>query len=142
MPLPFSILELGSVAPHTNRPVINFLTMRRLWLIFAEFVAITLAVVFVITLIRPDWNPWRRNVVEIRETGSPTGSLVPIGNAPTMRASYAEAAKRAMQSVVNISSSREVRAQRHPLVNDPLLRRFLGQTEEPDDSTETSLHLG
>ena len=42
--------------------------MRRFWLIFAEFVTITLAVVFVVTLIRPDWNPWRRNVVPVDES--------------------------------------------------------------------------
>ena len=115
--------------------------MRRLWLIFAEFVAITLAVVFVVTLIRPDWNPWRRNVVEIRESGSPTGGLVTVTNPGSMRASYADAAKRAMQSVVNISSSREVR-RRHPLMSDPLLRRFFGQTEEPGDETEMQGSLG
>ena len=115
--------------------------MRRLWLIFAEFVAITLAVVFVITLIRPDWNPWRRNVVEIRESGSPTGGLLTVATPGTMRASYADAAKRAMQSVVNISSSREVR-RRHPLMSDPLLRRFFGQTEEPGDETEMQGSLG
>jgi len=116
--------------------------MRRLWLIFAEFVAITLAVVFVITLIRPDWNPWRRNVVEIRESGSPTGGLLAVASSGTMRASYADAAKRAMQSVVNISSSREVRTQRHPMVNDPLLRRFLGQADEQADETEMQGSLG
>ena len=116
--------------------------MRRLWLIFAEFVAITLAVVFVVTLIRPDWNPWRRNVVEIRESGSPTGGLLSVANPGAARTSYADAAKRAMQSVVNISSSREVRSRRHPLVNDPLLRRFLGQAEEPDDDTEMQGSLG
>jgi serine protease DegQ len=116
--------------------------MRRLWLIFAEFVAITLAVVFVITLIRPDWNPWRRNVVEIRESGSPAGGLLTVANPGNQRTSYADAARRAMQSVVNISSSREVRAQRNPLINDPLLRRFLGQTDEPGDDTETQGSLG
>ena len=116
--------------------------MRRLWLIFTEFVAITLAVVFVITLIRPDWNPSRRNVVEIRESGSPTGGLLSVANPGNARASYADAARRAMQSVVNISSSREVRTPRHPQMNDPLLRRFFGQTEEPGDDTETQGSLG
>ncbi|MEP7155860.1 MAG: trypsin-like peptidase domain-containing protein [Betaproteobacteria bacterium] len=115
--------------------------MRRLWLIFAEFVAITLAVVFVVTLIRPDWNPWRRNVVEIREAGAP-GGLLSVANPGTTRTSYAEAAKRAMQSVVNISSSRELPAQRHPMMNDPLFKRFFGQPEEPNDDTETQGSLG
>lgn len=116
--------------------------MRRLWLIFAEFVAITLAVVFVITLIRPDWNPWRRNVIEIREAGSTSGGLLAVANPASIRASYADAAKRAMQSVVNISSSREIRTARHPLINDPLLRRFFGQSDEPADDTEMQGSLG
>ena len=116
--------------------------MRRLWLIFAEFVAITLAVVFVVTLIRPDWNPWRHNVVEIRESGLSPGSLQTAGNQGSLRQSYADAAKRAMQSVVNISSSREVRTRRNPLINDPLLRRFFGQPEEPGDDTELQGSLG
>ncbi len=116
--------------------------MRRLWLIFAEFVAITLAVVFVITLIRPDWNPWRRNVIEIREAGSTSGGLLAVANPASVRASYADAAKRAMQSVVNISSSREIRTARHPLINDPLLRRFFGQSDEPADDTEMQGSLG
>ena len=103
--------------------------MRRFWLIFAEFVTITLAIVFVVTLIRPDWNPWRRNVVEIRESVSSPGGLVTVGGT-TARPSYAEASKRAMTSVVNISSSRDVkRPANHPLANDPLFRRFFG---EPD----------
>jgi len=116
--------------------------MRRLWLIFAEFVAITLAVVFVVTLIRPDWNPWRRNVVEIREAGAPATGLLTVANPGGVRASYAEAAKKAMQSVVNISSSREVRLQRHPLQNDPLFRRYFGQPEEQDGESEMQGSLG
>ena len=104
--------------------------MRKLWLLFAEFVAITLAIVFVITLIRPDWSPWKRNVVEIRESGS-SGGLLPVAGLGNVRSSYAEAAKKAMQSVVNISSSREVRATRaHPLNGDPLFRRFFNQLDD------------
>ena len=105
--------------------------MRRLWLLFAEFVAITLAIVFVITLIRPDWSPWKRNVVEIRESGAAAGGLLAVAGLGNVRSSYADAAKKAMQSVVNISSSREVRATRaHPLNGDPLFRRFFNQQEE------------
>jgi serine protease DegQ len=106
--------------------------MRRLWVIFAEFVTITLAVVFVVTLIRPDWNPWRKNVVEIRESTVP-GGLLSIGNANNARLTYAEAAKKAMASVVNVSSSRDVKLPRnHPLLGDPLLRRFFPLQEDAD----------
>ena len=111
--------------------------MRRFWLIFAEFVTITLAIVFVVTLIRPDWNPWRRNVVEIRESVSNPVGLVAVGNQNLNRPSYAEASRRAMTSVVNISSSRDMRTpNNHPLANDPLFQRFFGtpggEDEEPD----------
>jgi len=115
--------------------------MRRLWLIFAEFVTVTLAIVFVITLIRPDWNPWRRNVVEIRESTAP-GGLLAVGGAGTVRASFADAAKKAMVSVVNVSSSRESRPRAHPLVNDPLFRRFFGQPDAQDDDSEPTGSLG
>ncbi|MCA3034298.1 MAG: 2-alkenal reductase, partial [Rhodocyclaceae bacterium] len=78
--------------------------MRRLWLVFAEFVTVTLAVIFVVTLIRPDWNPWRKNIVEIRQDGTP-GSVIGVSGSAG-RPSYAEAAARAKVSVVNVSTSR------------------------------------
>ena len=115
--------------------------MRRFWLIFAEFVTITLAVVFVVTLIRPDWNPWRRNVVEIREAASVAGGIMTVGG--TMKPGYAEASKRAMVSVVNISSSRDVKmSKNHPLANDPLYQRFFGQPNEENEEPERRASLG
>jgi serine protease DegQ len=116
--------------------------MRRLWQVFAEFVTITLAVVFVVTLIRPDWNPWRRNVVEIRESNAP-GGLFNVGNAGS-RLTYADAAKKAMVSVVNVSSSRIVKASRPvPRIADPLLRRFFPQPDDQvDDNSEPQASLG
>ena len=117
--------------------------MRRFWLIFAEFVTITLAIVFVVTLIRPDWNPWRRNVVEIRESVTAPGGLVAVGGQGGLRSSYAEASKRAMTSVVNISSSRDVKLPgNHPLANDPLFQRFFGQPNEDGDGQEPRRSLG
>jgi serine protease DegQ len=116
--------------------------MRRLWLIFAEFVTVTLAVVFVITLIRPDWNPWKRNVVEIREAG-PLATILPASSGSAMRVSYADAAKKATQSVVNIAALRDARRGRNPLSNDPLLRRFLQeQQDSPEDENNGSEGMG
>ncbi len=117
--------------------------MRRFWLIFAEFVTITLAILFVVTLIRPDWNPWRRNVVEIREAVSAPGGLVAVGLPSAIRPSYAEASKRAMISVVNISSSRDVKVpSNHPLANDPLFQRFFGRPNGDEDEPEIRGSLG
>ena len=117
--------------------------MRRFWLIFAEFVTITLAIVFVVTLIRPDWNPWRRNIVEIRESVSVPGGLVAVGGQGTIKPSYAEASKRAMTSVVNISSSRDVKIpSNHPLANDPLFQRFFGLPNGDGDEPDIRGSLG
>ncbi len=112
--------------------------MRRLWIIFAEFVTVTLALVFVVTLIRPDWNPWRKNVVEIRETAAP-GVLLNVANPGNVRLTYSDAAKKAMISVVNVSSSRTVAAlpAGHPLSNDPLFRRFFNPPEDQDDPAQS-----
>ncbi|MBL8521135.1 MAG: trypsin-like peptidase domain-containing protein [Betaproteobacteria bacterium] len=115
--------------------------MRRLWLIFAEFVTVTLAVVFVVTLVRPDWSPWRRNVVEIREAG-PVATLLPA-SAGGMRPSYADAARKATQSVVNIAAARDARRLRHPLANDPLMRRFLQEQQDaPEDGDNAAEGMG
>ena len=111
--------------------------MRRLWLLFAEFVTFTLAIVFVVTLARPDWNPWRRNVVEIRESAA-SGSLVPITATPRV-SGYSEAAKKAMVSVVNISTSKLQGQRNHPFLNDPLLGRLFGI---PDDVVQPQASLG
>lgn len=120
--------------------------MRRLWIIFAEFVTITLAIVFVVTLIRPDWNPWRKNVVEIHEASAPGGllSVTTASNLNSARLSYADAAKKAMASVVNVSSSRNLKLPKgHPLQGDPLLRRFLApQDNANDNDPDTEMQAG
>ncbi len=116
--------------------------MRRLWLIFAEFVTATLAIVFVVTLIRPDWNPWRKNVVEIRESTS-SGGLLNVANNASVRLSYSEAANKAKTSVVNVSSQREVKSTKaSPLSGDPFFRRFFPPTEEDPEEVENLSSLG
>ncbi len=108
--------------------------MRKYWLLFAEFVTITLAIVFVVSLVRPDWNPWKRNLVSIRESVAPGE---PSDRNPKV-SSHSDAAKKAMASVVNISSSKRQRANRnHPLLNDPLYRRFF-----PEGPVELQASLG
>lgn len=112
---------------------------RKLWLLFAEFVTITLAIVFVVTLARPDWSPWRKSVVEIRETAVP-GGLFQTGQAQRVL-TYSDAAKKAIPSVVNISSNKKARVPaNHPLLNEPLLRRFYGLPE--DEPPQSSLGSG
>lgn len=108
--------------------------MRKYWLLFAEFVTITLAILFVVSLVRPDWNPWKRSLVAIRESVAPAESA---DRNPKV-SSHSEAAKKAMASVVNISSSKRQRGNRnHPLLNDPLYRRFF-----PEGQVEAQASLG
>ena len=95
--------------------------MRRLWLIFAQACTVSLAVLFVVSTLKPEWLSRSvqsgSQVVMVQEDASP--AMVPtaahltthISGAPM---SYAEAVKKAMPSVVNLYSSKENRS-RHPM---------------------------
>ena len=70
--------------------------MHRLWMIFAQTVTISVAILFVVTTLRPDWLGERNTppAVTIQEAIAP-GS-VPAARAPS---SYADAARLALPSV-------------------------------------------
>ncbi len=109
--------------------------MRRLWLIFSQTATISLAALFAISVLKPELLPWRGNsVVTLHET--PPGTAIP------MAASYSGAVKKAMPSVVNIFTSKEVAAPRHPLMDDPLFRRFFGDRLESRPQRASSLGSG
>jgi serine protease DegQ len=113
------------------------MSLHRLWLIFAQTVAIAVAVLFVVSTFRPEWLPAR---------GAATGAVVTsAARAPTAGApasSYYEAVQRATPSVVNIFSSKEVRTPRHPLLNDPVFRRFFGDQLPDEQQRASSLGSG
>jgi serine protease DegQ len=98
--------------------------LRKLWLIFAQVCTVSLALLFVVSTLRPDLLPRSGrvgNVVLLQETATPvTAERV---------ASYADAAKKAMPAVVNIFSTKEVR-QRNTLLDDPVLRRYFPDLAE------------
>ncbi|HYL87152.1 MAG TPA: Do family serine endopeptidase [Burkholderiales bacterium] len=105
--------------------------MLRLWLIFAQATTVAVAALFVVSTFRPEWLPAR--------TVAPL-PVVQTSSSPAASAganSYAEAVQRAMPSVVNIFSSKEVHAQPHPLLNDPIFRRFFGD-QLPDEAQRAS----
>src|SRR5579859_5267282 len=108
--------------------------MRKLWLLFAQAVTATLAVLFVVSIVKPDWLPWRTQVVELRESAS-VPAAVPAANPRAL--SFSDAAKKATPSVVNISATRQVR-RRNPLLDDPVFQRFFGERVPQ----ETQLSLG
>jgi serine protease DegQ len=118
--------------------------MRKLWLIFAQATTVALAVLLVVTTLRPDLLPARSEgngggVVTITESNEtkppatpPTGTAIP--------GSLSSAARKAMPSVVNVFTSKEVKVPRHPFMDDPLFRRFFG--DQLDDETQRTSSLG
>jgi len=114
--------------------------MRKLWLVFAQAVTLTLAVLFVVSLVKPDWLAWRAQVVEVREAAGPAAS--PASSLPAGRPlSFSEAARKAIPSVVNISATRQVR-RRNPLLEDPAFQRFFGERFQLPPETQLSLGSG
>jgi serine protease DegQ len=118
--------------------------MRRLWIIFSQTATICLAVLFVVSTLKPEWLPSRSGlgsesqrvalVQQEAQQGAAGGGL---------RAdSYHEAVRKAAPSVVNIFTSKEVRVPRNPLLNDPVFRRFFGDQLADETRRATSLGSG
>jgi serine protease DegQ len=113
--------------------------MRKLWLVFSQAVTISLAVLFVVTTLRPDLVSWDgpngRNggIVTIRET---TEQARAVSHAASLRS----AAQKASPAVVNVFTTKEIKLPRHPFMDDPLFRRFFG--DQLDDDTRQSSSLG
>jgi serine protease DegQ len=102
--------------------------LRKFWLIFAQACTLCLAALFVVSTLRPDLlsrfgQRGAGGIVLLQETQPP--ATAPISTA----SSYADAAKRAMPAVVNIYTRKEMR-QRHPLMDDSILRRYFPDLAE------------
>jgi serine protease DegQ len=117
--------------------------MRKLWLIFAQFTTLVLAIVFVVSTLRPDLLPRSQlkdgsgTLVTIKEAASDTqtrGEFKP--------GSFSNAAQAAMPSVVNVFTSKEVKVAPHPLLEDPRFRRFFGDPLESQSRRASSLGSG
>ncbi len=112
--------------------------MRRLWLIFAQTVTVSLAVFFVVSTLKPEWLGKRGDgpsVVALQQTNG-DGEPLPAA------ASYREAARKALPSVVHIFTSQRVRTPRHPLLDDPIFRHFFGDRPEGDTQRNSGLGSG
>ncbi|CAM3800446.1 trypsin-like peptidase domain-containing protein [Bordetella tumulicola] len=105
--------------------------MRRYWLIFAQAVTVCLAILFVVTTLRPDWL----------RLSSPDPAPAPVPGVATQPprdmdrsaarerglSSYAYAVSQAAPSVVNVFTSKHVNVPIVPLPDDPALRQLFGQ---------------
>ncbi len=120
--------------------------MKKLWLLFAQFTTLLVALLLVVSVFEPEW-------LRFRATPSPAASpardvanqAIKLSVAPeppvsTPIASYRAAAKKAMPAVVNIYTSKQVRTQRSPLEDDPVFRRFFG--EQIPQQTQRVASLG
>ena len=108
--------------------------MRKLWLIFAQSATVALAVLLVVATLKPELISWRGNSITIKEA-APTDKRQAV-------TSYSDAAKKAMASVVNVFTSKEIQAPRHPLMDDPIFRRFFGEKFEAAPQRVSSLGSG
>jgi serine protease DegQ len=113
--------------------------MNRLWLIFAQAVTISVAALFVVQTLKPEWLSTR--LIE-KNTGS---AVVAIQQAVPNRdmhkvASYADAAQAAIPAVVHIFTSQDVK--RHPFIDDPVFRHFFGDRFGADAQRQSGLGSG
>jgi serine protease DegQ len=116
--------------------------MRRIWLIFAQAATVVLAILLIVNTLKPEWLDKLPLVKREMQVGS---SSVPIIEAPVngiAPGSYRGAAKRAMPSVVNIFTTKEIKQAPNPFFNDPLFRRFFGKTPHPKPQKQSSLGSG
>jgi Do/DeqQ family serine protease len=74
-------------------------------------------------------------VVELRQA-APSSPL------PARATSYSDAVKKAVPAVVNIFTTKEIKSQRHPFLDDPLFRHFFGDRLEEEPQRAASLGSG
>jgi serine protease DegQ len=109
--------------------------MRRLWLIFAQTVTISLAVFFALSLFRPEWMDELSQSAAPRPAGA---TVEPSPPAAPATLSFREAAREALPSVVHIFTLQKPSKTRHPQIDDPLFRHFFGDDENVDDAPRKS----
>jgi serine protease DegQ len=133
MILPLRVPSAGT-EPAARSITTLHIAMRRFWLVFAQTATICLAVLFVVSTLRPDLVAWttRGDVVTVKEP-APEPAAQSVG-------SYSDAVRKAMPAVVNIFTSQQVKRPRHPLMDDPLFRYFFG--DQPDSGTRRREGLG
>ncbi|MDO9466611.1 MAG: Do family serine endopeptidase [Thiobacillus sp.] len=99
----------------------NLITMRKLWLLFAQSTTVALGVLFILVLFKPDLLRWQaQQPLVIQQAQSPAGA------GPVAGESFAPAATRVIPTVVNVFTQQKVRTPTHPTLQDPIFRYFFG----------------
>jgi Do/DeqQ family serine protease len=120
--------------------------MKRLWLTFAQATTIALAALFVVATLRPEWLQGTPRIDTPPIISGEAGGLElrqAVQDNPVARAgSYSDAVRKAAPAVVNIFTSKEVKAARHPFLSDPLLRQFFGDRLPEQAPSQRATGLG
>jgi serine protease DegQ len=111
--------------------------MRRLWLIFAQAVTVSVALLFVIQTLKPEWLDHGLR----QPAGISLQEAAPGGGGERV-VSYADAAKRAVPAVVHIYTSQEIKTPRHPFLDDPFFRHFFGDRGDAQVQRRSGLGSG
>ncbi|MDX8386458.1 MAG: Do family serine endopeptidase [Gallionella sp.] len=111
--------------------------MRKHWLLFTQTVTIALAMLFIVSTLKPELLPTaaRTGVVTLYENQ-------PQAEAPLTATGLSAAAKKAMPTVVNIFTSTIVKAQPNPFLEDPRFRFFFGDQLDAEPQSSSSLGSG
>jgi serine protease DegQ len=107
--------------------------LKKFWLLFAQACTLCVAALFVVTTLRPDLLPRLAgkggNVVLLQQAA--TSAATPAAS------SYADAARKASPAVVNIYTSKAMRA-RNPLLDDAILRRYFPELAQRLPARQTT----
>ena len=104
--------------------------IRRLWLVFAQATTIGLALLFIVSTLRPEWlsrRPAPAAPLPAAESLGIKQASVPDARANALN-SYGGAVKRAAPAVVNVYTTKEVR--RRGVPDDALYRRLFGSNAD------------
>jgi serine protease DegQ len=114
--------------------------MKKLWLIFAQTVTISLGALFVAQTFYPEIL---KNSLDTQTPPPVQMSQVAPNDAAPVSGSYSGAAKKAMPAVVNIFTSKKTDPRPpHPFMDDPLFRHFFGDQFEDEQRSDSSLGSG
>ncbi len=101
--------------------------MKKLWLLFAQTATVAVAALFVVTTLKPEWLAATR---EAAPSPVVVQQAAPQREATAKAASYSDAVAKAAPAVVYIFTSGTARGSRQAVPDDPVFRRFFGDSLE------------
>lgn len=116
--------------------------MRRLWLLFAQTVTVGLAILFIVTTLKPEWAGGVFGSGHKSRSTTAIPMLEAAPNSAATQGSFRDAAKVAMPSVVNIFTSKTSTPSQTPFMDDPFFRKFFGDRYDEQQEKQVSLGSG